>query len=210
MTKAVHALLVASAMLCAADTFAASNNEMATKFSGPKNFYSEDKLRGQVERYHIGPGIQKMESGQYRYAKNDFDFILRHYPNHPRALSMMGELAIRMNNIAMAMPYFQRAINLYPDTATTYAAFAVFLHKLGKLDEAIENYRKSIELSPSFVETHYNLGLAYFQKEQYAEANREAQLVYRKNYPLPALRQKLMKVNAWNPDISRPSGNSAE
>ncbi|GMQ88875.1 MAG: hypothetical protein BMS9Abin09_0315 [Gammaproteobacteria bacterium] len=210
MMNVIHVLLITIAMFCTAEAFAASNNEMATKFSGPKNYYSADKLRGQVERYHIGPGIQKMEAGRYRYAKNDFDFILRHYPNHPRALSLVGELAIRTNNTDMAIPYFQRAISLYPDTATTYAAYAVFLHKIDRLDEAINNYKRSIELNPSFIETHYNLGLAYFQAGQYSEANREAQLVYRKNYPLPALRQKLIKVKAWNPDISMTAGDKAQ
>ncbi len=166
---------------------------------GPTNYYSNDPLRYQVESYHIGPGLRKMNAGLYKAARKDFEFVLNHYPNHPRALALMGELAIRMKKPEMAVPYFEHAIEMYPDTATTYAAYGVFLHKTGKLAAAIRNYRKSLALNPGLIESRYNLALAYFAMGDYVQANREAQKVYAEGYPLPGLRNKLRKVHAWKP-----------
>ena len=44
------------------------------------------------------------------------------------------------------------------------------LFKAGKLEEAIEQYLKSIELNPEFDQSHYNLGVALFNLKRYDEA----------------------------------------
>jgi len=44
------------------------------------------------------------------------------------------------------------------------------LFKEGKLEEAIDQYLKSIELNPEFDQSHYNLGVALFNLKRYDEA----------------------------------------
>lgn len=165
----------------------------------PHNYFGSHppKLLENVEKFHLNQGIEKMRNGQIQYAKEEFEFILRYFPNHPRGLMLMGELAVKEKMPALAEQYFQRAIDLYPETAATYMVYAIFLQKIDNLDKAIKNYQKALKLAPGSTETHYNLGLAYFQKKDYEKANHHAQIAYEGGFPLPGLRKKLKSVNAW-------------
>jgi len=40
----------------------------------------------------------------------------------------------------------------------------------GKVDEAIVQYKKALEINPAFAEVHNNLGAAFFQNGQFADA----------------------------------------
>jgi tetratricopeptide (TPR) repeat protein len=52
----------------------------------------------------------------------------------------------------------------------------------GQLDEAIAEFRKSIELQPDFTDAHYNLGLALRHAGQEEEAQRHLDEAQRLGY----------------------------
>lgn len=167
----------------------------------PHDYYATDAesrhLLKMVEGHHLQQGISKMERGEYGYARQDFDFILRYFPNDPKALLRMGELAVRTGKPEEAVHYFQKAIRMFPDRAGTHTAYGVFLHRNGKIREAIDQYREALKLNPASAETHYDLGLAYLDIHDYASANREAHAAYRLGYPLPGLRLRLQRMGHW-------------
>jgi tetratricopeptide (TPR) repeat protein len=168
-------------------------------------------LLGTVEQHHLNQGIEAVNKGSLSYALQHFDFILNRFPNHPRALLLVSEVFHKMKTPAKADLYFQRAIELYPETAPTYAAYGIFLQKSGQLERAIENYKTSLKLDPGHMGTHYNLGLAYFDKKQFDLANQHAQEAYAQGFPLPGLRDKLRKVGAWKPaELSTPMAETAQ
>lgn len=179
----------------------------------PHDYYSNDSrtrhLLEMVERYHIKPGTEKMERRAYHYAKQDFQFILTSFPNDPKALLLMGELAIKTGNPKKAIPYFQTAIRLFPNRSRTYTAYGVFLHRIGKLKQAVAQYGEALRLDPTSAETHYDLGLAYLALHDYALANKHAHIAYRLGYPLPGLQEKLRKLGKWKPVAIRPGKNTA-
>lgn len=173
----------------------------------PNDYYGDEygkRLLKDVEEHHLGPGIERMngKSHLWGYALQDFDFILAYYPNHPRGLQLKSEIAMKLGKPELAEQSFQRAIKLYPNSITTYVLYAVFLQQNGKLDAAEANYKKALDAEPNSAATHYNLGLLYCKKQQYALANTHAQRAYALGYPLPGLRKKLMAVKAWNPEAS--------
>jgi tetratricopeptide (TPR) repeat protein len=176
----------------------------------PHDYYTTDptwrNLLKKVEGYHLEPGTRKMGRGSYRYAWQDFDFILRYFPNDPNALLLMGELAVKTGKPQEAVRYFQTAIRLFPDHAATYTAYGVFLHRAGKLRQAIDQYREALKLDPTSTETHYDLGLAYLDIHDYKLANRHAHTAYRLGYPLPGLRQRLQRLGKWIPAPPPPAG----
>ena len=49
----------------------------------------------------------------------------------------------------------------------------IALFKLNRYDEAINEYKKSLDLNPGSAKAHYNLGLTYFRKEIWDEAIKE-------------------------------------
>jgi tetratricopeptide (TPR) repeat protein len=170
----------------------------------PSDYYGNEygmRLLKDVEEHHLGPGIERMngKSHMWIYAMQDFDFILAYYPNHPRGLQLKAEIAMKLGKPQLAEQSFRKAIELYPHTTSTYILYAVFLQQNGKLDAAEANYKTALNAEPNSAAAHYNLGLLYCKKQQYAAANLHAQRAYALGYPLPGLRKKLMAVKAWNP-----------
>jgi tetratricopeptide (TPR) repeat protein len=90
-------------------------------------------------------------------------------------------------------------MGLFPNTATTYSVYGIFLYNEKKYDESIKAYQDSLSLDPKSAETHYNLGVAYAAANNGVEANRHAQAAYSLGYPLPGLRDQLKRKGAWKP-----------
>jgi hypothetical protein len=100
--------------------------------------------------------------------------------------------------------YFDKAIQLTPENGGIYLTQGVHLQKRGKLKEAIESYKKSLELDPSSANAHYNIGLAYVAIKEYALANEHAHQAYAGGMPLPGLQNKLVAAKAWKPLEPKP------
>jgi len=182
---------------------AQTENWVSAEPQNPTDYYdpspSARELLNRVEKYHLAQGISSMQGGKYYYAWQDFDFILRYFPNHPRGLQLMSELTVQIKSPPKGQIYFDRAMRLFPNSASNFAAYGIFLHKQGKLDLAIDQYKRAVELSPESASYNYNLGLAYFEKKQLPLSNESAQKAYALGYPLPGLRNKLVQAGAWKP-----------
>ena len=182
----------------------------------PSNYYTALSTAGttellkNVEGYHLEQGIQKLRVRQYEYAWGDFDFMLRYFPNHPRALMLMGELCEAWRNPKCNMEhYLGKAIRISPENDSVYVAQGVYLQRRNKLKEAIESYKKALEFNVGSANAHYNLGLAYVATRQYELANEHAQKAYRMGMTFPGLQSKLVAVGAWKA-IPPPSGEAAD
>jgi tetratricopeptide (TPR) repeat protein len=55
---------------------------------------------------------------------------------------------------SLAIPYYERALQLYPQHAITYAQYGQYLVDIGFIEAGITRLKKAIELNP-------NLALAY-------------------------------------------------
>jgi tetratricopeptide (TPR) repeat protein len=159
------------------------------------------ELLKNVELYHIGPGISRMSTHTYGGALQDFEFILDFFPNHPRGLALISELCdLKWKSPQCdADAWFQKAIDRNPHASQTYLIYGLHLQRQNHLPEAIESYKKSIDLNPVSANAHYDLALAYFDQKQFDLANRHAQISYELGMPLPGLRDKLTRAGKWKP-----------
>lgn len=169
------------------------------------------ELLAAVEKHHEQQGIDKMRSRFYPGAWGDFNFMLNYFPNHPRALLLMGQLCERWPDPKCNMSaYFDKALQKSPDNEGVHLTYGVYLQKHGKLGDAIESYKKALEINPNSANTHYNLGLAYLAQKDFDLANKHAQQAYALGIPLPGLQQKLMAAKSWKPLPPITPQNSAE
>lgn len=185
-----------------AQTQKTENNDYYLAKSDPKL----TQLLHIVEKHHMQPGLDQIKSRQYPQAWGSFDFILRYFPNHPRALLLMSELCEKWRNPKCNMDaYFEKGIRMSPENSGIHLTKGVYLQKSGKLNDAIESYKKALEFNPGSANAHYNLGLAYTTQKQYVLANEHAQQAYNLGIDLPGLRNKLVAAGAWKTIETKPA-----
>ena len=65
---------------------------------------------------------------------------------------------------------FQHAVRVTKNNYLAYNNLGFYLSGKGKVAEAMENYRKSLEINPAYEDAHNNLGYALAGQKKYAEA----------------------------------------
>ncbi|SRR6266542_3862424 len=169
----------------------------------PDNDYYASRgtaLLNTVERYHLYPGQEKYRSKNYHGAWDDFSFLLRYFPNHPRGLVLMTELCTEWKSSLCALDVmFDKAIALRPDATGTFVANGIYLHRIKHYNQAVESYERALQLEPDSLNAHYNLALAYIDLRRYDLANEHAQRAYALGASVPGLREKLKKAGQWKP-----------
>jgi tetratricopeptide (TPR) repeat protein len=87
--------------------------------------------------------------------------------------SMLTSLAFsQAGHMDRAEPPIRKAIDLEPFNATAHYFYARLLYTDNRFDECIDQSKKTIELSPSFVRAYENMGLCYEGKYQRADAEK--------------------------------------
>ncbi len=124
--------------------------------------------------YHTNDFFRYMKLKMYKHVITEENFTLEKWPNHPRALLYIGIVARVIKRPRLAIGYFQKALNLYPQYALTHAQFGKFLVEIGKVDEGIERLNIALKLDPELSLTHAGLALAYEEKGDRSLALQEA------------------------------------
>jgi tetratricopeptide (TPR) repeat protein len=175
---------------------------------GPKDYRHASKaIRDLVERVHFTQDVESLRRGATgeRIAK-DIDYTLRAFPNHPRALLAMSRLSIkqRRNRPAGARwpieCYFERAIRFRPDDPMPHLIAGLHFAKVGQKDEAVRNLDQADALTigtPSDANLQYNLGLGYLEVGMHEKSLQHAKRAYELGFPLPGLKNRLVKAGVW-------------
>lgn len=117
------------------------------------------------ERYHLNKRVLgDFAAGRFNLALPDIKFVLRYFPNHPKALMLIGTIAKSTKKLSLALPYFKKALQLYPQYALTHAQFGSYLSDIGLIAEGIESLKKATEIDPKLVQAYVWLAKAYYKK----------------------------------------------
>ncbi len=79
------------------------------------------------------------------------------------SLYEQGVIADKRGDFQQAVELFEKALSADPDNADILNMLAHSQRKLGKLGEAIANYKKALKIRPNFAEAREYLGEAYIQ-----------------------------------------------
>jgi predicted Zn-dependent protease len=172
---------------------------------GPFDYRTATKgQRDIVESYHFTAAVATLRHGESTNKLGaDISYTLRVFPNHPRALLAMSDLARREKTIkpqGTEYPvscWFERAIQFRPDDGTVRLVYGISLARDGKSKEALEQLQKADKLIPNDANVHYNLGLVYFELKDYENSLKQAKIAYGLGFPLGGLRSKLESVHEW-------------
>lgn len=167
--------------------------------------------RNLVEGAHFRVEHSQIQKGRtsFRHGENSgslmggFDYTLRVFPNHHLALQDIDRLGTLLKtekpvNASYTLEcYYKRAIAFVPDDGVVRLLYGLYLNRRGKTKDALEQLRLAEEYSPDDTNVQYNLGLAYFQLKEYEQAREYAKRAYDRGFPLPGLKQMLIKAGKW-------------
>ncbi|KQV59033.1 MULTISPECIES: tetratricopeptide repeat protein [unclassified Duganella] len=156
-----------------------------------------------VHSRHFTDDIEQGIRGESGTLGGDLEYTLVHIPNHPRALNTALRLAPRTPSGVLEgakLPiecYFERAVRFYPDDSNAWLMYARFAYAKGRQGQALDMLQKGLEISPEDPAINYNIGLIYAKQKKFEQALPYAQKAYALQFPLPALKQTLVKAGKW-------------
>jgi predicted Zn-dependent protease len=154
-----------------------------------------------VEKHHFTPDIEFLRNKAG--VAPALDYTLRAFPNHHRALMSLINLVVREKKeqiYGMTWPiecYLRRARAWRPDDTMVQVIYGLFYMKMNKPQQAIEQLEEVKAVRGDDPNVYYNLGLAYIQVGNYDKALENAHRAYALHYPLPGLRNMLVKAGKW-------------
>ncbi|MGH7680495.1 MAG: hypothetical protein ACRENN_00740 [Candidatus Eiseniibacteriota bacterium] len=114
-------------------------------------FYSDvEAYLEQVENRHASERVWNLyRSGNYNEAMGDCKYVLSRFPNHPRSLHLLGEIAKATDQTSMPIPYFERALELYPQHAYTHAQYGHYLVEINATSAGIAELLEALRRDPN-------------------------------------------------------------
>lgn len=142
------------------------------------------QYKAAIARADRPPLTAYLNLGSANYEKEDLPAAIEAFrkaiaikPNDYRGHYNLAEVLYVSGKYSESEAEYRRVIALVPQgLVNTQAKYflGLALHKQGRRDEAIVEYRAAIERSGGkHAEAHYNLGIALVERKEYVEAERE-------------------------------------
>jgi tetratricopeptide (TPR) repeat protein len=80
------------------------------------------------------------------------------------AYQNLGGVFMKANRADLAVPQFQKALDINPDDTEAMNELGVAVMQQGQTEQAIALFTRALEIAPNKAETHINLGVALLQK----------------------------------------------
>jgi Flp pilus assembly protein TadD len=136
----------------------------------------EKEVRGLLQKspndpeLHFQLGNALYDQGKRTEAEIEYQKAIDLKPDYVKALVNLGVVLNEGAESEKALTYFDRALVLAPQDITVLCNKAQALYALQRYPEAIDLYRKSLELEPNNQLPHYLLGVAFADAGIYREA----------------------------------------
>jgi tetratricopeptide (TPR) repeat protein len=150
-------------------------NQAAADGNGQKQKEYLDQL---LKSFPSDKRVQEI-AGWYYWSAGDFSTALMYFKksaeldsNFAPIYNDLGGCQSMLNNNSEAEKAFQTYIKLIPDKSNGYDSYGALLLKMGRYDESIVQYKKSLERDPAFSFSLIGLGDNYALKGDYEQARK--------------------------------------
>jgi predicted O-linked N-acetylglucosamine transferase (SPINDLY family) len=104
--------------------------------------------------------LQNHQAGRLGQAEHMYREILKHAPQHPDALHLLGVLLSQNDKHDDAAQLIERAIEVNPTFADYHNNLGEALRRSGKTERAVESYQRALHLRPDYLDAQNNLSIA--------------------------------------------------
>jgi len=208
------ALVLATTLVAGGGAWAQDCGSLESHY-GPFDFrVNRDKLPI-VENFHFNARVEALVSGQSaRTPGPDLEYVLKTFPNHPRALAAVSRWA-KVNRTAQPSDmkisvdcHFERALRFRNDDAVVRMLFAQWLNQTQRKPQALQQLA---QVDPKGnPQTTANLGLLYVELGEFELALARAHEVQAAGYPIPLLKAALVKAGRWQEPAAAAAASAPE
>lgn len=160
-----------------------------------------------MEPYHFTPVVEALIRGKTTSIGGDINYILRAFPNHPRALIALARWAKRNmseQTHGMEWPiecYFERATRFAPDDIVVRGLYAQWLGQAGRRGDAERQLTTALSLAKDDPISNYSIGLLYFELGAFEQALAQAHRSQELGWTKPELADKLKQAGKWQEPV---------
>ncbi len=149
---------------------------------------------------HTGLGIAYFDVGNFTRAKKEFARSMDMNSKDVLAYEYMGRILLSIDNDPEgALAYFQQELKLVPQYPDGHYYCASALDALGKSDEAIAEYQKTVSLDSLGVgrgtDAKIGLGDIYLQNKQFQDARQAFQDALKLDPNNPVIKERISQVD---------------
>jgi predicted Zn-dependent protease len=94
-------------------------------------------------------------------AEKEFRSELANNPDHPLALTYLGDTEIQLNRSSEATPYLEHAIRVEPSITLAHLDLGMIYQGQGRAPDALRELKTAERLSPNDPKVHWSLGRCY-------------------------------------------------
>jgi hypothetical protein len=184
--------------------------------NSPWDYRTRIDKRDLVESRHFTPKVEQLIRGESTSSiVADIAYTLDHFPNHHRALASLVRYSERTKKTTFPSLkysvecYLKRAAHFKEDDLVVRVIYSSYLTKHSKNSEAIIQIQHIESQENKSTLIKYNLGLLYFNLNDYDKSLSYAHQAYAEDFPLPGLKNKLLSVKKWK-ELLPPKKSNAE
>lgn len=174
---------------------------------GPYDYHDQKARKtylANVEKHHFSESVESLRKGITGSVGQDISYMLNSFPNHPRALVSMMNIALSKNaSLRYGMTrspecFLDRAVKFRPSDVKAREVLGVYLFKIGDYDEAKKHFEFALRGGYDDPMFHYNFGLLSIKLRNWDAALFHARKAYGAGVPFPGLRRQLEQAGKWN------------
>ena len=104
-----------------------------------------------VKKYHLSDETfwRHYRAGRKERAMAETIFVLRVFPNHPEALGLLSIICRELDEPQTAIPFYERALRLYPSRAYTRAQYGAYLGSIGQKNAGRVYLEEALRMDPN-------------------------------------------------------------
>lgn len=105
----------------------------------------------------IKEGLTKFKEKKFCEAINIFKKLTELNPENGDVLFTLGNIYYVLNDLNKSLFYFEKSLNIFPESQIIMNNYAITLQSLGQFDKAKELFKKLIKLDPKNIKAYYRL-----------------------------------------------------
>ena len=118
----------------------------------------------------------KMKGRRYIEAEEILRGVVELDPGNRMALVQIGKVLSAQRKVDEAVPFYERAIETYPDVEEFYRAYGWTLLNFGRLEPARDVFERALASLPESAHMHFMLGYTWFIEKDWERAAAELDL----------------------------------